>query len=243
MTTMNLYYDTAPPIGGWSYCNVSLLSSGMGPLLALAVARALPLGLTMPFASADAAPAAPGYPPFDQAGDDLAALIRRAAQGDRAAFRRIYETRANRLYAVALRITRQSALAADAMQEAFLQLWQNAGQFDAARGHAEAWLLSLVRYRALDLIRRHGRETLGAEIPEAADDAPDPLAALLSSSEGKALHRCLETLEEDRRRLVLSAFVDGLSHQELATVTKQPLGTIKSWIRRALQALKKCLEP
>ncbi len=125
----------------------------MGPLLALAVARALPLGLTMPFASADAAPAAPGYPPFDQAGDDLAALIRRAAQGDRAAFRRIYETRANRLYAVALRITRQSALAADAMQEAFLQLWQNAGQFDAARGHAEAWLLSLVRYRALDLIR------------------------------------------------------------------------------------------
>lgn len=195
----------------------------------------------MSFPSA-AAPSA-GYPPSDQAGDDLPALIRRAAQGDRVAFRRIYETRGSRLYAVALRITRQSALAADAMQEAFLQLWQNAGQFDAARGHAEAWLLSLVRYRALDLIRRHGRETLGAIIPEAEDDAPDPLAVLVSSSEGKALQRCLETLEEDRRRLVLRAFVDGLSHQELAQVTKQPLGTIKSWIRRALQALKKCLDP
>ena len=196
----------------------------------------------MSFASADAAPAA-GYPPFDQAGNDLAALIGRAAEGDRVAFRRIYETRANRLYAVALRITRQSALAADAVQEAFLQLWRNAGQFDAARGHAEAWLLSLVRYRALDLIRRHGRETLGATIPEAEDDAPDPLAALLASSEGKALQLCLETLEADRRRLILRAFVEGLSHQELAAATKQPLGTIKSWIRRALQALKKCLEP
>jgi RNA polymerase sigma-70 factor (ECF subfamily) len=197
----------------------------------------------MSIADPDTAPRAPGYPPFDWAADDLAALIRRVAQGDQAAFRRIYDTKAPRLYAVALRITRQSALAADALQEAFLQLWQNAAQFDAARGAAEAWLLSLVRYRALDLARRSGRETLGAEIPEAEDEAPDPLAALLTSSEGEALKRCLETLAEDRRRLLLRAFVDGLSHQDLAEVTKQPLGTVKSWIRRGLQALKKCLEP
>lgn len=197
----------------------------------------------MSAADPDTAPRAPGYPRFDWAADDLAGLIRRVAQGDRAAFRRIYDTKAPRLYAVALRITRQSALAADALQEAFLQLWQNAAQFDAARGPADAWLLSLVRYRALDLARRHGREAPGAEIPETEDDAPDPLAALLTSSEGRALQRCLETLVEDHRRLVLRAFVDGLSHQDLAQVTKQPLGTVKSRIRRALQALKKCLEP
>jgi RNA polymerase sigma-70 factor (ECF subfamily) len=243
MTTMKWYYGTSPPIREWSYCNGGLPPRAGAHRAKLAAVRPYPLGLAMSFASADVAPPAPGYPPFDQAGDDLAALIRRAAEGDRVAFRRIYDHRAGRLYAVALRITRQSALAADALQEAFLQRWQNAGQFDATRGHAEAWLLSLVRYRALDLVRRHGRETLGAEIPETADDAPDPLAALLSSSDGKALHRCLETLEEDRRRLLLRAFVDGLSHQDLATATKQPLGTIKSWIRRALQALKKCLEP
>ena len=197
----------------------------------------------MSFASAAAAPDTPGYPSLDPPGDDLAALIRATAHGDRAAFRRIYDSRARRLYAVALRITRQSALAADAVQDAFLQLWRNAGQFDSARGHAEAWLLSLVRYRALDLIRRHGRETLGATVHEIEDEAPDPLAVLLTSSDGKALRRCLETLEEDRRRLILRAFVDGLSHQDLAAATKQPLGTIKSWIRRALHALKKCLDP
>lgn len=175
-------------------------------------------------------------------GADLASLLGHAAHGDRAAFRAIYEMQAGRLYGVAMRITRQSALAADAVHDAFLQVWQNAGQFDTTRGRAEAWLLSLVRYRALDLVRRQGRETLGAEIPEMADDAPDPLASLLASREGTALHRCMETLDSDRRRLLTLAFVDGLTHHDLASHLKLPLGTVKSWIRRGLQSLKKCLD-
>lgn len=243
MFVMNTHYGTPFLTSRWSYCNGGLQAArGLGGM-ALAARRARPLCSAMSLTRAGMTPATAAAEENTRDGDDLAALIRRAAGADRAAFRRIYEQEASRLYAVALRITRQSSLAADAVQEAFLQLWQNAGQFDATRGRAETWLLSLVRYRALDLVRRHGRETLGAEMPDTADDARDPLAALLSSSAGKALHRCLETLEEDRRRLVLRAFVDGLSHQELATATKQPLGTVKSWIRRALQALKRCLEP
>lgn len=175
--------------------------------------------------------------------DDPAALIRRCAGGDRAALRRLYERWAGRLHGIALRITRQPALAADATHDAFVQIWQQAARFDPARGSGEAWLVSLARYRALDIVRRRGREVLGEDPPEQADTSPDALARLARSSEGAALQRCLGQLEPDRRQLVLLAFVQGLSHSELAARVDAPLGTVKSWIRRALAALRACLEP
>jgi RNA polymerase sigma-70 factor (ECF subfamily) len=176
------------------------------------------------------------------AAEDLTDLLHRCAGGDRAAFRRLYELQSPRLYAIALRITRQPALAADAVHDALLQVWQNARRFDPDRGNPEAWLLSLVRYRALDITRRQGRETPGIEVPEAADEDPDPLTRLIGSAEGDALHHCLQTLPEDRRKLIVMAFVDGLTHTELSQRLGQPLGTVKSWIRRALLNLKRCLE-
>lgn len=175
--------------------------------------------------------------------DELTDLLRRCAEADRAAFRRLYELQASRLYGVALRITRQPALAADAVHDALMQVWQNARRFDATRGNPEAWLLSLVRYRALDIARRGSRELSGVEVPESIDDDPDPLTRLIGSDDAEALHRCLANLEPERRRLVMMAFVDGLSHSELSARLQQPLGTVKSWIRRALIALKRCLEP
>ena len=174
--------------------------------------------------------------------DELTELLRRCAEADRAAFRQLYESQAPRLYGVALRITRQPALAADAMHDALMQVWQNARRFDASRGNPEAWLLSLVRYRALDIARRGARELSGAELPESIDDDPDPLTRLIGSDDAEALHRCLAGLEPERRRLVVMAFIDGLSHTELAARLNQPLGTVKSWIRRALIALKRCLD-
>jgi len=97
--------------------------------------------------------------------------------------------------------------------------------------------------RALDITRRNSREVSGLELPDSADDDPDPLAQLIGSADGEALRRCLQTLPPDRRRLVVMAFIDGLTHSELAQRLDQPLGTIKSWIRRALLNLKRCLEP
>lgn len=173
---------------------------------------------------------------------DPGALLWRVAAGDRLAFRRLYDQQSPRLYAVAMRITRQSALASDAVHDAFLQVWRNAARFDAARGNAEAWLLSLVRYRALDIARRRVREVSDEEMPEVEDDDPDPLARLETARDSAALHRCLQTLEPDRRKLVVLAFVDGLSHSELADRLATPLGTVKSWIRRSLLSLRTCLE-
>jgi RNA polymerase sigma-70 factor, ECF subfamily len=177
----------------------------------------------------------------DPGPDDAAALLHRCAGGDRAAFRLLYDRWGNRLYGITLRITRQAPLAADATQDAFVQIWQQAHRFDPDRGTADAWLIGIARYRALDIVRRRAREVPGYEPEEREDGSPDALARLVSTAEGAALHRCLAALEADRRRLVVMAFVDGLSHSELATRLSVPLGTVKSWIRRSLLSLRECL--
>lgn len=173
--------------------------------------------------------------------DETATLLRRCATGDRVAFRTLYDRWGSRLHGIALRITRQPSLAADATHDAFVQVWQQAGRFDPGRGSAEAFLVSLVRYRALDIVRRQTRETPGYEPEEQEDDSPDALSRLVTTAEGAALHRCLRLLEPERQKLLLLAFVDGLSHGALAERLRLPLGTVKSSIRRGLLALRECL--
>ncbi len=177
----------------------------------------------------------PGVP------ESLESLLARCGAGDRTAFRRLYDLQSARLYGQALRLTRQPQLAADAVHDAFLQVWQRSLRFDPARGHAEAWLSSLLRYRAIDILRKRRRESYGQEPPDEPDTGPTPLDQLVSSAEGSALQRCLEQLEEGQRRVVLLAFLDGLSHSELARRLQAPLGTVKSWVRRALLGLRECL--
>lgn len=173
---------------------------------------------------------------------DLSSLLLACARGDRGAFKQIYDSQSPQLYGIALRITRDPALAADALHDAFLQTWQNAGRFNAARGRAEAWLISLVRYRALDAVRSRKREVVTDTPPEQTDTAPSQLETVSLEADARSLQRCLETLDPERRRVIASAFMDGYSHAELAKKLNVPLGTVKSWIRRGLESLKKCLE-
>lgn len=99
-----------------------------------------------------------------------------------------------------------------------------------------------MRYRALDIVRNRAREIGGHEPAEEVDEAPDAFAVLLQSAEGAALQRCLSDLDPERRRIILLAYVDGLSHGELSARLRLPLGTVKSWIRRGLRALRGCLD-
>jgi RNA polymerase sigma-70 factor (ECF subfamily) len=184
----------------------------------------------------------PRSTPSEDSDAVLTGLLVRCATGDRAAFRALYTAQSSRMHGLALRITRDPGLAADATHDAFVQVWNQAARFDPLRGAAAAWLTSIVRYRALDITRRRVRERPGYEPPEQEDESPDALAQLVTSAEGAALRLCLEQLEPDRRALLVSAYTDGLSHSELAEQSGTPLGTIKSWIRRSLAALKRCLE-
>jgi RNA polymerase sigma-70 factor (ECF subfamily) len=174
----------------------------------------------------------------------LTTLLQHCAAGDADALRQLYELQAARLHGIALRITRQPAMAADVVHDAFVSVWQFASTFDPSRGSPEAWLTSIIRHRALDTMRRYRREIvtgLGGEAEQVGTD-PDPLARLQHSSEAAALHRCLQELDAERRRLIAMAFLDGLTHNQLAHTLAIPLGTIKSSIRRGLAVLRRCLE-
>ncbi len=163
-------------------------------------------------------------------------LLSRCAGRDRAALRALYDLTAPKLLGIALRLLRNRPQAEDVVQEAFLQIWRNAGRFDTARGSAMGWMVAILRYRALDRIESEKRHTGTDELPDVAAELP------VSVEDQSALAACLATLPEPWQRSINLAFVDGYSHSEIAELTKTPLGTIKSWILRGWASLKRCLE-
>lgn len=174
---------------------------------------------------------------------DYEAALAGCARRDSRALRSLYDRDAGFLSGVALRIVKRPEVASDVLHDAFLDIWQRARTYDPARGAARAWIVSVVRHRALKAVRRSGRETgLDPALSEAVpDQSPDAFAALSASQAGAALHRCLERLEPARRDVVLLAYVDGLSQSEIAHRLATPLGTIKAWTRRSLISLRECL--
>jgi RNA polymerase sigma factor (sigma-70 family) len=187
---------------------------------------------------------------------ELSQLLGRAGLGDRAAFARLYERTSAHLFAVVLRIQRDRGQAEDLLQEIYVAVWKAAAGFDAARSQPLTWLTSIARNRAIDSLRRAQAQpqTVSTtrdegdddERPDAvessADEGPGPLDLLGRASEARELGRCMEHLSPPQRQSVALAFFDGLSHAEVAEHLHEPLGTVKSWVRRALLTLKGCLE-
>ncbi len=172
----------------------------------------------------------------------LDGLLNRVAGGDRDALRALYLRQSTRLFGVAMIILRDRSAAADALQSSFVRIWQRAGQFDPNRGDASAWLGAIVRHAALDAVRRRGRE-IPSDDPNLGDAevAPDALARLEASEAKARLHDCLQRLDGRNREGILLAFVHGLSHPQIAERLGEPLGTVKSWIRRGLLMLRTCM--
>ncbi len=202
---------------------------------------------------------APGpIPPIDwtERSRDLSRLLGRAGLGDRVAFATLYERTSAHLYAVVLRINRDRAQAEDVLQEVYVNVWRAAATFDAALSQPLTWLTSIARNRAIDSLRRsQSRPQIqnsrlsddpatenDSVYDTVADDAPGPLELLSRASDARALEACMEGLATAQRQSVALAFYQGLSHAEVAAQMDQPLGTVKSWVRRALLALKDCLQ-
>ncbi len=172
----------------------------------------------------------------------LSALLADVARGEQRALRIIYDREGTRLFGIAMAILRDRPAAADAMQDGFLRLWQRAGQYDPARGDAAAWIGAVIRHGALDLARRRGREIATGD-PGLGDEPiePDTIARLAADEDGARLRDCLAQLDEKSQRFVLLAFVQGLSHAQIADKLALPLGSVKSWIRRGLLSLRACM--
>ena len=177
--------------------------------------------------------------------DPLVALLGACARGDRSAFENLYRQTSAKLFGVALRIVRQEDLAEEVLQDCYVRIWNRAGDYREGVAAPMTWMASIVRNRSLDFLRRPNLEVIDVDgdlIESVASDAPGPLAALEQARDGSALARCLGGLEARQRQAILLAFHGGLSHSELAAHLRQPLGTVKTWVRRGLARLKTCLE-
>ena len=176
---------------------------------------------------------------------DLAEAIGRIAKGDRKALEFVYRATSAKLFGICLRISGDRGEAEDALQDVYVNLWNAAGRFDAARASPVSWLAVFARNRTIDRLRRRRRVDASAPIEAAehvADDAPLAEEALLAGEENARLHTCLETLEKRQRGVIRTAFFDGVTYADLAARQDVPLGTVKSWVRRGLARLKLCLE-
>ncbi len=178
---------------------------------------------------------------------DDAALIARMGSGDEQALGILYDRWQSAVRTVALRIVQDAMDADDVVEDVFWQVWRQAGRFDAGRGGAGTWLLTIARSRSLDRLRslRRSREDTGLEGME--DDsrgdalavaAPDPMAAADLSERGALVREALATLPVEQREALELAYFDGLSQSEIAERLRQPLGTVKTRMRLALRKLK-----
>jgi RNA polymerase sigma-70 factor (ECF subfamily) len=177
--------------------------------------------------------------------EELEQLLRRCAAREQAAFEALHTRVAPQLLAVLIRLLRSRAAAEDALQDTFIRIWQQASQFDQQRGRAMAWLVSIARNRAIDL-QRSGRPMVlldAAEIAGAAElQVTGPADRAEFSSARDALWNCLQLLGASQRQCLVLAYQHGLTQDKIALSIGQPLGTVKSWLRRGLQALKQCIE-
>lgn len=172
----------------------------------------------------------------------LQAWIAAVAGQDQQALAKLYEAMAGRVYGLALRITRQVQSAEEVAEDVFWQVWRQAPRFDATRGSAVAWILTIARSRALDALRRRDRaEPLEDERLAALADDADPQDLLAAVQRQHRLHAALRSLDPLPRQLLALAFFRGLPHEEIAAQMSLPLGTVKSHIRRALLRLRQLL--
>ena len=173
--------------------------------------------------------------------DRLLSLLSATAQGDKQAFAHLYKQTSGKLYAVSLKMLGRRELAEEALQEAYVKIWHNATEYQHGKGSVLTWMISIVRYRALDMLRYHkvrkedhftdGHESATTE--ESDEHGPQVQRAKLD--------KCMSELEPQQKQAIHLAYYNGMSHHEVVGHLDLPLGTIKSWIRRGLQQLQRCL--
>ncbi|WP_336356693.1 sigma-70 family RNA polymerase sigma factor [Pseudomonas granadensis] len=175
--------------------------------------------------------------------DQLRQLLAQCSLGDRLAFETLYRSVGPRLHGVALRFMGRADLAEEVLQESFVRIWHNASRYEAHLSAPLTWMINITRNQAIDQLRKQRERPLGeVEQNALSDESPSAHEQLSSAREAHALKRCLETLDGMQRQSITVAYFQGLSCSELAEHLATPLGTVKSWIRRGMERLRRCLE-
>lgn len=193
--------------------------------------------------SADDSESPPGV--FDAAapptGGDLAELLKRSGRGDEAAFAQLYDATSARAYGLAVRVVRDPSQAEEVTQEAFLEIWKTASRFDAGRGSAVSWVLTLVHRKAVDRVRSAEastrRDTTYHQGSQAVEHDSTAEAAH-ASMEARRVRQAMDSLTEVQRQALELAYFKGYTHTEVATMLDLPVGTAKTRIRDGLIRLR-----
>lgn len=180
--------------------------------------------------------------------EDLPQLLSRVALRDRAAFERLYRATSAHLLGVAFRILSNRDRAEEVLQEAFMNVWNSAGGYNAAVATPMTWLINIVRNKAIDAVRsgkteRASTVALDDDAMEVAGDATHEPQHLLNDSLVKVkIDGCMSQLNPSQRQALALAYYRGMVHTDIAAALNAPLGTAKAWVRRGLDKLKDCLE-
>lgn len=175
----------------------------------------------------------------------LIALLQKSAGGDRSAFSRLYELTSAKLFGITLRILGRPDLAEEALQECYVSIWQRAADFEPERSSPISWMATIARNKAIDKKRLKAERITadGMELDETLiSDIAGPLDDTLRSEQLQALSDCLDELPEDRRQMILLAYLQGYTREEIGMQFSRPVPTVKTILRRSLAALKGCLD-
>jgi RNA polymerase sigma-70 factor, ECF subfamily len=177
--------------------------------------------------------------------EELFHLIALSGQGDRVAFQALYDATSAKLFGLSLRILNRRDLAEEALQDAFINIWHHAQNYRPEKAAVMTWMTTIVRNKCFDLLRAMPRESQLMDDETMDDWASDdlgPLEKATEQSDSKALLNCMNGLAPLQRQAIALSYFHGMAHEQLASHLVQPLGTVKTWIRRGLQSLKSCLQ-
>ncbi len=178
--------------------------------------------------------------------DPYAELLQLCAQGDEKAFARLYSLTSPKLFSLCLRMLKSRQKAEEVLQEGYVKIWTRSATFDRSKASAMTWMTTVVRNRALDVIRSAKSRPVEVDMDyegmdfAAHDLTPVDVAGMNWSAERVAL--CMKALKERQRQSILLAYYYGFTHEEISSKLEAPLGTVKAWVRRGIDRLRKCLE-
>ena len=173
--------------------------------------------------------------------EDDSSLLALVQSGNEQAMASLFDRYSKLVYSVALRVLRDPAAAEDVLQEVFMQIWRNPGSFTAARGSLGGWLAIVARNRSIDTLRRKRptEQVDGIALASAYNLADESERNIMIEKARSVIH----LLPSEQRKTLEMAFFDGLTHSEIAEMTGDPLGTVKTRIRSALLTLRKAFQP
>jgi RNA polymerase sigma-70 factor, ECF subfamily len=183
---------------------------------------------------------------FEARSQEWAALIGRVAEGDQDALTTLYDATNRFVYGLLLRMLGNAATAEEVLLDVYVQLWKQAARYDKQRGNPRAWLVTMARSRAIDRMRAEGQAAQrGAQLEEATTIAATHDAEWMATNAEMQRLVCtaLEALSQEQREVIELAFYSGLTHSEMATRLKQPIGTVKTRVRRGMIKLRELLGP